>query len=75
MNESTSFETDKAADTITEELIPKKSRNIYEQQCEGFVKWCKYGETSGNLFLLYVSRNLKCHFQTYKLFVLFVLKY
>jgi hypothetical protein len=75
MNDSTSFEIDKAADTITEQLIPKKSRKIYEEQYERFVKWCKYGETSGNFFLLFVSRNLKCHFQTYKLFVLFVLKY
>jgi hypothetical protein len=37
MNESASFETDKTADTITEELIPKKSRKIYEEQCERFV--------------------------------------
>jgi hypothetical protein len=40
MNESTSFDIDKAADTITEELKPKKSRKIYEQQYEGLVKWC-----------------------------------
>jgi hypothetical protein len=75
MNESTSFETDKAADTITKELIPRKSRKICEQQCEGFVKRCKYGETREILFLLYISRNLKSHFQTCKLFVLFLLKY
>jgi hypothetical protein len=50
MNESISFDIDKAADMITEELIPRKSRKICEQQCEGFVKWCKYGETSGNFF-------------------------
>jgi hypothetical protein len=37
MNESTSFDADKVADMITEELIPKKSRKIYGQQYEGFV--------------------------------------
>jgi hypothetical protein len=37
MNESTSFDADKVADMITEELIPKKSRKICEQQDEGFV--------------------------------------
>jgi coenzyme F420-reducing hydrogenase alpha subunit len=36
-NEATSFDADKVADMITEELIPKKSRKIYEQQYEGFV--------------------------------------
>jgi hypothetical protein len=40
MNESASFDIDKAADMITEELMPKKSSEIYEQQYEGFVKWC-----------------------------------
>jgi hypothetical protein len=39
MNESISFDIDKAADAITEELIPEKSRKIDEQQYEGFVKW------------------------------------
>jgi hypothetical protein len=39
MNKSTSFDIDKAAETITEELIPKKSRNIYEQHYEGFVNF------------------------------------
>jgi hypothetical protein len=38
-NESISFDIDKAADAITEELIPEKSRKIDEQQYEGFVKW------------------------------------
>jgi hypothetical protein len=37
MNESTSFDADKVADMITEELILKKSRKIYEQHYEGFV--------------------------------------
>jgi hypothetical protein len=38
MCESTSFDIDKAAAMITEELIPKKPKNIYEQHYEDFVK-------------------------------------
>jgi hypothetical protein len=49
LNKSTSFDIDKAADTIAEELISKKiQKNVREQQYEGLI----YGETNGKLFLV-----------------------
>jgi hypothetical protein len=40
LNKSTSFDIDKAADTIAEELISKKiQKNVHEQQYEGLIKW------------------------------------
>jgi hypothetical protein len=40
LNKSTSFDIDKAADTIAEELISKKiQKNVHEQQYEGLITW------------------------------------
>jgi TRAP-type C4-dicarboxylate transport system substrate-binding protein len=40
LNKSTSFDIDKAADTIAEELISKKiQKNVHEQQYEGLSLW------------------------------------
>jgi hypothetical protein len=44
MNKSTSFDIDKAADTITKEVIPKKSEKFTNNNIK-----VVHGETSGKL--------------------------
>lgn len=63
MNKSEEFNVDQAAEAIiSQELIPQKSKKLYEQQYESFVRWCNekhVKEYNENALLVYFNEKSK----------------
>lgn len=62
MSESAFFDIDERAGKVSEELLPKKSRKLYEQQYEAFQKWCRVQNVekpTENALLVYFDEKAK----------------
>lgn len=60
--EKPEFDLKKAAEEVTKEILPSKSRKIYEQQYETFLKWCREKEVtnfSEDALLVFFSEKAK----------------
>jgi hypothetical protein len=62
MNKLEEINIDKAAEQVASELLPAKSRKIYEKQYQSFLKWCNEKNVevySENALLVYFNEKSK----------------
>lgn len=62
MSEVVKFDIDKRAGEVADELLPPKSKKLYEQQYEAFQKWCRaknVEKTTESALLVYFDEKSK----------------